>query len=286
MEQFEGRVAIVTGGASGIGFALAERFAALEMKVVLADVERGALGQAAAKLRERGAEVLDVPTDVSDPDALERLACATLERFGKAHVLCNNAGVQRSAPTWMLSPSEWKWLIDVNLLGVVHGLRAFIPRMLEQGDPCHIVNTASFGGLVSAPYMSAYAATKFAVVAISEALQAELTGSNVGVSVLCPAFVKTRLGDADRNMPPALEDGLTPAQVEQRRNIGRAAAALVEAGVSTEIVCDAVVDAIVERRFYVITHPEQIGAVKKRTDAILQAATEAEALLARRRSPA
>ncbi len=284
MQDLEGKVAVVTGGASGIGFGLAERFARVGMKVVLADVERGALESAAAKLRERGAEALGVETDVSDPEALERLARTTIERFGKANVLCNNAGVQRSAPTWMLSANEWKWLIDVNLLGVVNGLRAFIPRMLAQGDACHVVNTASFGGLIAAPYMSAYCATKFAVVAISESLSAELAGTSIGVSVLCPAFVQTRLGDADRNMPPALEDGLTADEVEQRRNIGRAAAALVEAGISTDTVCDCVVDAIRHQRFYVITHPEQIGAVKKRTDMILQAANEAEALLAAKRA--
>jgi len=284
MQDFEGKVAVVTGGASGIGFGLAERFATVGMKVVLADVEHGALESAAAKLRERGAEVLGVETDVSDPEALERLARATIERFGKAHVLCNNAGVQRSAPTWMLSANEWKWLIDVNLLGVVNGLRTFIPRMLAQGDACHVVNTASFGGLISAPYMSAYCATKFAVVAITESLHAELTGTSIGVSVLCPAFVKTRLGDADRNMPPALEDGLSADEVEQRRNIGRAAAALVEAGISTDTVCDCVIDAIIHKRLYVITHPEQIGAVKKRTDTILQAANEAEALLGAKRT--
>lgn len=282
MDEVRGSVAVVTGGASGIGFALAERFAAEKMKVVLADIEQTALDASVAVLRERGADVLGVRTDVSDPEALERLARATVERFGKANVLCNNAGVQRSAPTWKLSHKEWKWLLDVNLIGVVNGVRAFVPRMLEQGDPCHVVNTASFGGLVSAPFMSAYCATKYAVVAISESLRGELNGTNVGVSVLCPAFVKTRLGDADRNMPDALEEGLSAEEVEERRNIGRGAAALVEGGVSTDIVVHCVLDAVRTGRFYVITHPEQIGAFKKRADAILRAATEAEALLAAR----
>lgn len=284
MDQLEGTVAVVTGGASGIGFAMAERFAAEKMKIVLADVEPGALSDAAGTLRKRGADVLDVVTDVSDPEALEQLARRTVERFGKANVLCNNAGVQRSAPTWMLSMKEWKWMIDVNLLGVVHGIRAFVPQMIGQGDPCHIVNTASFGGLITAPFISAYGATKFAVVALSESLRAELTGTSIGVSVLCPAFVKTRLGDADRNKPGSIDDGLSEEEIEQRHNTGRMTVAMVESGIQAEIVADCVVDAIARGRLYVITHPDQIGAVKKRTDAILRAATEAAEFLEARRA--
>jgi NAD(P)-dependent dehydrogenase (short-subunit alcohol dehydrogenase family) len=284
MDQFEGSVAVVTGGASGIGLAMARRFAAEKMKIVLADVEQDALSASADALRKSGADVLDVVTDVSVPEALEELAQKTVERFGKANVLCNNAGVQRSAATWQLSLREWKWMIDVNLYGVVHGVRAFVPRMLAQGDPCHVVNTASFGGLITAPYMSAYAATKFAVVALSESLRDELGPTNVGVSVLCPAFVKTRLGDADRNKPSDINEGLSGDELEQRQNIGRAAAAMVESGIPVEIVADCVVEAVVKKRFYVITHPEQIGAVKKRTDAILQAANEAAEFLVARQS--
>ncbi|MBM4362847.1 MAG: SDR family NAD(P)-dependent oxidoreductase [Deltaproteobacteria bacterium] len=279
MEHLSGSVAVVTGGASGIGLALGKRFAAEGMQVVLADVEPGALEQAVAELSATGASVLGVRTDVSDPDALVRLRDATLARFGKVNVLCNNAGVQRSAPTWKLTDREWRWLVDVNLLGVVNGIRAFVPRMLEQGDPCHVVNTASLGGLVSAPFMSAYCSTKYAVVALSESLRGELGGSNVGVSVLCPAFVRTRLGDADRNMPDALEVGLSAEEIEERRNIGRGAAALVEGGISVDIVSDSVVDALRRGRFYVITHPEAIGAFKKRADIILRAATEAKEFL-------
>lgn len=279
MKDLEGTVAVVTGGASGIGFALSERFAREGMKVVLADIEPGALHEAAGRLRAQGADVFDVVTDVRSPEALEALAALAVERFGKVNVLCNNAGVQRSAPTWQLTPKEWQWLIDVNLLGVVNGIRAFVPRMLAQRDPCHIVNTASLGGLVAAPFMSAYNATKFAVVAISESLKAELSGTNVGVSVLCPAFVKTRLGAADRNLPEGLEVGMSPEEVEGRRNVGAGAAALVEAGISTEVVSHSVVDALRARRFYVITHPEQMGAFKKRADAILRAGAEADEVL-------
>jgi NAD(P)-dependent dehydrogenase (short-subunit alcohol dehydrogenase family) len=279
MERFEGAVAVITGGASGIGFALAEGFAANKMKIMLADIEANALSAAEESLRSRGADVASFQTDVSDPDALEALAARTVERFGKANVLCNNAGVQRSAATWKLSPKEWKWLLDVNLVGVVNGVRAFVPRMLEQGDPCHVVNTASFGGLVTAPFMSAYSATKYAVVAISEAMKGELSRTNVGVSVLCPGFVKTRLGDADRNMPEGLEDGLAAAEVEERRAIGQGATALVEGGVSTDVVVKCVFDAIRNRRLYIITHPEQMEAFKKRVDAITRAAADTEALL-------
>lgn len=280
MDKLEGAVAVVTGGASGIGLALAEGFAFEKMKVVIADVHQETLAKAERRLREGGADVLAVRTDVGDEAAVEALAEATVKRFGKANVLCNNAGVQRSAPSWKLTAKEWKWLVDVNLFGVVNGIRAFVPRMLEQGDPCHVVNTASLGGLITAPLMSAYSATKYAVVAISESMRLELAQSNVGVSVLCPAFVKTNLGDADRNMPVGLEDGLPEEEVKARREFGKGATALVEAGVSTDIVVKCVVDALKNSRFYVFTHPGEIGFFQKRVDYILKAAGEAQALLA------
>jgi NAD(P)-dependent dehydrogenase (short-subunit alcohol dehydrogenase family) len=282
MDQLEGSVAVVTGGASGIGLALAEGFAAEKMKVVIADVHQETLQAAERRLRDRGADVLAVRTDVSDEGAVMALADATVKRFGKANVLCNNAGVQRSAPTWKLSAKEWKWVVDVNLFGVVNGIRAFVPRMLEQGDPCHIVNTASLGGLVTGPLMSAYSATKYAVVALSESMRMELTQSNVAVSVLCPHFVKTNLGDADRNMPQGLEEGLAEAEVQARREFGKGATALVEAGVSTDVVVKCVVDALRKKRFYIITHPDEMGFFKMRVDYILKATAEAEALLAKK----
>jgi short-subunit dehydrogenase len=172
--------------------------------------------------------------------------------------------------------------VDVNLFGVVNGIRAFVPRMLEQGDPCHVVNTASLGGLVTGPLMSAYSATKYAVVAISESMRLELGQSNVGVSVLCPHFVKTNLGAADRNMPQGLEEGLPEDEVQARREFGKGATALVEAGVSTDIVVRCVIDALRTNRFYIITHPGEMGFFKKRIEYILKATEEAEALLARK----
>jgi NAD(P)-dependent dehydrogenase (short-subunit alcohol dehydrogenase family) len=279
MEQFEGAVCVITGGASGIGLALAEGFAQKKMKVMLADIEANALAAAEKSLRERGADVASFRTDVSDPDALEALAAKTVERFGKANVIVNNAGVQRSAPTWKLSAKEWKWLLDVNLVGVVNGIRAFVPRMLEQGDECHVINTASFGGLVTAPLMSAYSATKYAVVAISEVLKLELTGTKIGVSVLCPGFVKTNLGAADRNMPGDLETEMSAEEIEERRQMGKGATALVDAGVSTDVVVTCVLDAMRARRLYILTHPEQIDMFKKRADYIIRAAGESQALL-------
>jgi len=279
MDKLEGSVAVVTGGASGIGLALAEGFAAQGMKVVIADVHGETLKSAERHLQGRGADVLAVLTDVSNPAAVDALADATVKRFGKVNVLCNNAGVQRSAPTWKLSEKEWKWLVDVNLFGVVNGVRSFVPRMLEQGDPCHVVNTASLGGLVTGPLMSAYSATKYAVVAISESMKLELMQSNVGVSVLCPHFVKTNLGDADRNMPAGLEEGMPHDEVQARREFGKGATALVEAGVSTEIVVRCVIDALHKNRFYIFTHPGEMGFFKKRMDYILKAVDEADALL-------
>jgi NAD(P)-dependent dehydrogenase (short-subunit alcohol dehydrogenase family) len=225
--------------------------------------------------------VIAVRTDVSDPDAVEALAEAAVTRFGKVNVVCNNAGVQRSATTWRLTAKEWKWLIDVNLVGVVNGVRAFVPRMLAQGDPCHVVNTASLGGLMAAPFMSAYCATKFAVVALTESMRGELKGTNVGVSVLCPAFVKTRLGDADRNMPEGLEEGMTADHIEERRAIGRGASALVEGGISTDVVIACVLEAIKNRRFWILTHPDQLDGIQKRSDAILRAGADAATLISK-----
>jgi NAD(P)-dependent dehydrogenase (short-subunit alcohol dehydrogenase family) len=272
LEQLEGAVGVVTGGASGIGFAMAQRLAAEGARVVIADIEPGATAAAVGRLEAEGVTCLGVPTDVSDAASVERLLGETVARFGKVNVLCNNAGVQRCAPTWELTPEEWKWVLDVNLWGVIHGIRAFVPRMLEQGDPCHVVNTASMGGLIAGPTMSAYCAAKHAVVAISECLSLELTGTNVGVSVLCPGFVKTRLGDSDRNKPEGIDQGLTSEGVEQRRAIGAGASALVDAGIDPAHVADHVIAAIRARRLHILTHPEMLGALRKRLERILKAA--------------
>ncbi|HSM76404.1 MAG TPA: SDR family NAD(P)-dependent oxidoreductase, partial [Bryobacteraceae bacterium] len=196
MKEFRNRVAVVTGAASGIGRALAVRFAAEGMKVVLADVEEPALQAAAQELRDAGAAVLALRTDVSQEADVEALAVRTYEAFGGAHIVCNNAGVaSRTVPSWEQTSADWQWVLSVNLWGVIHGIRAFVPRMLSSGGEGHIVNTASLAGLTSSPGLAPYNASKHAVATISESLYFELLAvpSSIRVSVLCPGWVNARI---------------------------------------------------------------------------------------------
>ena len=203
MRELRDKVAVVTGAASGIGRAMVDRFAAEGMRVVLADVEAPALEQAAEEVAARGARVLAVPTDVSNAEAVEILAARTLETFGAVHLLCNNAGVVSAAPFWELPLADWAWVLGVNLWGVIHGCRTFVPRMLAQAGEAHVVNTASMAGLVSSPFNAIYNVAKHGVVTLSETLYFDLLlrEAPIGVSVLCPGFVATRIIDADRNRP-------------------------------------------------------------------------------------
>ena len=196
-------VAVITGAASGIGRGLAERFAAEGMKVVLADVEETALAELEAGLKAKGATVLTVRTDVSNATEVENLAARTLDVFGAVHILCNNAGVVCSRPVWEHTLADWEWVLGVNLWGVIHGIRAFVPHMLAQGDECHIVNTASILGLVGGSGEGIYKVSKHGVVALSETLAAELAQkeANIQVHVLCPGWVRTGILDSDRNRP-------------------------------------------------------------------------------------
>ena len=196
MEEFEGKLAVVTGAASGIGAALARRFASEGMRVVLADVEEGPLHDVAATLAADGAEVLAVPTDVSRGEDVDRLAAQTAAAFGPVHVLCNNAGVGAGGMLTDLTTSDWEWVLGVNLWGVIHGLRAFLPGMMAHGDEGHIVNTASLAGLGPAPLLAPYAMTKHAVVGLSSSLRIEAKRYGVRVSVLCPAAIETPLLDS------------------------------------------------------------------------------------------
>jgi NAD(P)-dependent dehydrogenase (short-subunit alcohol dehydrogenase family) len=254
MQDLEGKVAVVTGGASGIGFALAERFAAEGMKVVVADIEAAALAEAAGKLRAGGGDVLDVVTDVSDEGQVLDLATSTYTHFGTAHLVCNNAGVTGGAgPTWEIPQSAWDWTLGVNLWGVVHGIRAFVPRLVEQGEG-HIVNTASVAGLKALPFSSPYTATKHAVVGISESLAFELamTGSPVKVSVLCPGFIRTRLLDSVRNWPTDL--GQAP-DLEQSV-VGDLLRGLIEGGTDPAELAARVVTAVRADKFFILSDAE------------------------------
>ena len=205
MESFEGRVAVITGGASGLGFAMAMRFADAGMNIVIGDIEAEPLAMAEAAITAKGAKVLPRRTDVAKADDVEALAESAYRRFGAVNVLCNNAGVGGSpGASWELSLEDWRWVIDVDLWSVVHGVRSFVPRMIASGQEAHVVNTASVAGLVSGAVGGPYTVAKFGVVALSEQLYYELgrAGHNIGVSVLCPGFVNTNIYDSARNRQP------------------------------------------------------------------------------------
>jgi NAD(P)-dependent dehydrogenase (short-subunit alcohol dehydrogenase family) len=249
LEELQGRVAVVTGAASGIGLAMTERFVAEGMRVVMADVEEARLVAEADRLRGAGGDVFGVLTDVSDPADVERLAAATLDHYGSVHVVCSNAGVAPAGPMLSTTPRDWQWTVGVNVLGVAHVVTTFGPLLVAQGSG-HIVNTASEAGLVTSSALGMYCATKHAVVGLSEALYRELDGTGVGVSVLCPSAVDTDIFLSERNRP--FGSDLAPHE-------NAALAPLREATRSTGIapaqVAGDVVDAIRAGRFWVFTHP-------------------------------
>jgi NAD(P)-dependent dehydrogenase (short-subunit alcohol dehydrogenase family) len=266
MDALEGRVAVVTGGASGIGRALAERFLAEGMAVAIADIEAGALAATAAALSRAG-EVLDVVTDVTDPKSVDDLAARVLERFGAYHVVCNNAGVAgRFGRSWETSIEEWRWVLDTNVMGVVHGIRSFVPALVAQGAG-HVVNTASLAGWSAVPTMGPYCASKHAVLAISDSLRAELeaSGAGVGVSVLCPGMLNTAIMSSERNwperfgQPPDIPSDPVTQQVRRILMEGTTGA-----GIAPELAADAVVAAIRENRFVVTTHAQDLEAAAER----------------------
>ena len=270
MGALEGKVAVVTGAASGIGNAVASRLAEEGMKVVLADIEEGPLADAEKKLTDAGSTVLAVPTDVTKADQVDALAEKTFATFGTAHVVHNNAGVATGGPMWTLSEQDWQWVLGVNLWGVIHGVRSFVPRMVEQGEG-HVVNTASIAGLTSAPMMGPYNVSKHGVVTLSETLAAELAlhGSPVKVSVLCPGWVNTRINEADRNRPPELQP---PAEEDTTMaEMGRQMLeSLLKSGLHPSEVAGKVLDAIREERFYILTHPEMTPIIQHRMEDILE----------------
>jgi NAD(P)-dependent dehydrogenase (short-subunit alcohol dehydrogenase family) len=259
MKELSGKTAVITGAGSGIGRGIAHGLADEGAHVVVADIETGAAQTVAAELRAKGARSLPAQVDVADPASLEALASRAYAEFGVVHVLCNNAGVFIGGPLLETPPAEWAWLMAVNLMGVVSGLRAFVPRMRAQGGEAHIVNTGSISGLYPTPNQGAYTATKYAVVGLSERLRAELGPDGIGVSVLCPGGVATRISESRRNRHAAFGGPLeTPPAVQNRQgrmdplDVGR----LVVAGIK-------------ENRLYIHTHLDLKGWIEERFNHIL-----------------
>lgn len=270
IKNFKGKVAVITGGASGIGRGLAFGFAKRGMKIVLADIDKENLDNVAKELEDKfGIEVMTQITDVSDPEQVAHLAEVSYERFGVVNILCNNAGVGGGGPMRFLTLENWNWTLGVNLFGVIYGIQYFLNRMLESKEPCHIVNTSSISGLLSGD-PPPYPASKFAVVAISESLALECFNTNVGVSVVCPGFVKTNILKNLR-MLSQTRPGLwqpTPEMIEQSELVIENAEKIMALGMDPEKLAEIVIKAIENNILYILTHPEYIPIIKSRFELI------------------
>lgn len=273
MKDFAGKVVVVTGAASGIGSALADAFAKERARIVLADIQEVPLTDKERQLRDLGAEVLAVTTDVADGESVNALARQTLDRFGAVHMICNNAGVAQSMrPVWDFSVEYWKWFLGIDLWGVIHGIRTFVPLMLEQGGPCHVVNTASMAGVISypIPFHGPYSAAKAAVISLSESLSADLKRKNseIGVSVVCPGFVRTNLINLDRHR----ENGLF-VEADTELEIASKWRSMEAEGADPEDVAVKVLNGIRENSLYIMTdlatNENMIAAMRLRTDEMI-----------------
>jgi NAD(P)-dependent dehydrogenase (short-subunit alcohol dehydrogenase family) len=255
VQDLNEKVAVITGGASGIGYALARRFASEGARIVLGDIEASALDRAVAELRDNGATAVGIVTDVTDPAQMDALADAAVAEFGGVHVFCNNAGVGGGGLSWEMPLSTWEWVLGVNLWGVIHGVRTFVPLLVEQSEG-YIVNTASVAGLVAAPFMGPYNASKHAVVGISETLhrEFELMAPHVKVSVLCPGWVNTKIAESARNRPEHLQQEAGAASDADVASVLRG---FIEKGMPPEDVAAKVRDAMREQRFWILTHDEE-----------------------------
>ncbi|MCA6108250.1 SDR family NAD(P)-dependent oxidoreductase [Bradyrhizobium cenepequi] len=274
MHELANRTAFVTGGASGIGLALGRAFAAAGMKVMLADIEAEALERAVGSLAEFGPNVRGTICDVADAASVEDAAGAAFDAFGNVHILCNNAGVAGGGGIDAISLESWRWVVDVNLMGVVHGIASFLPHMRKHGEGGHIVNTASMAGMNADLGFSAYSATKFAVVSMSEGLALRLKPLGIGVSVLCPSFVRTRIGESGRNRPPRYGPAPTLDPDSPAAAMVAEIARQLQAGIDPADVAARVLAAIREDRLYVFTHPGRRAEVETRFAAILAAMDE------------
>jgi len=265
MKDFAGRVAVITGAASGFGREFARIGARLGMKLALADIRPDALAATVDELRAEGAQAFGEAVDVSCTADVERLAQRTLDAYGAVHLLFNNAGVAAGGLIWEQTLKDWEWVLGVNLWGVIHGVRTFVPIMLEQGDECHVVNTASVAGLLSPQLMGVYNVSKHGVVTLTETLYQDLrvSGARIGVSLLCPAFVPTGIAQSHRHRPASLRDEATPSasMIAAQKATEKA----VSSGrISAAQVGQITFDAIRENRFYVITHPKILASIELR----------------------
>jgi len=279
MQEFQGKVAVVTGAASGMGRAFAERFAQEGMRVALADVEAPALEATVTEFRQREFDVIGIQADVSDQQAVEDLARQAFEQFGAVHILCNNAGVagdldfigERNRPLWEQSTALWDWTFGVNVSGVLYGIKAFLPNMLEQGEPAHVINTASMAGLLGGSTAGIYGATKHAVVSISEALyfQLQALDSPVHASVLCPGIINTRIFSSGRNRPDdSWAEGERPEASLASTRIEEGDAYFAH-GLPPEQVAEQVLQAIRDEQFWILTPDVPFDRIRERTEHIV-----------------
>jgi NAD(P)-dependent dehydrogenase (short-subunit alcohol dehydrogenase family) len=273
MKDLAGKVAVITGAASGFGREFARLGAREGMKLVLADVQRDALDGVVAELAGDGAEAIGEVVDVADSEQVAQLADRAFQAFGPVHLLMNNAGVGGGGYLWENTDKDWHWVLGVNLMGVVHGIQHFVPRMLEanrHGTPGHVVNTASMAGWLAAPLMGVYNVSKHAVVALSETLyhDLKLAQSSIGVTALCPAFVPTGIADSHRNRPKTLANPVPPT-TSQRMAQAASEKAVSSGRMTAEQVAQMTFDAVRENRFYVFTHPQILPTVQARFEAAL-----------------
>ncbi len=274
MKDLQDKVAFITGGASGLGLGMAKAFGREGMKVMIADIEQAALSRAVQELKDLQVRAEGVLCDVGSRGSLREAALKTIATFGKVHVVCNNAGVAVGGPVGTIAERDWDWIMDVNLMGVVYGTEVFTPLIESHGEGGHFVNTASMAGMLGFPNAEPYCATKFAVVAMSEGWHAQLAAKNIGVSVLCPGFVQTRIYDSFRNKP-ARYGAPDPSPI----GIGQTLAdteTMVKAGIPTEPVGLRVVEAIKDNDLYIFTHVEFRAAVETRFAAIKAAFDKSE----------
>jgi NAD(P)-dependent dehydrogenase (short-subunit alcohol dehydrogenase family) len=269
MRELRGKVAFITGGASGIGLAMARAFGREGMSVMLADIEPGALATAVEDLRASQVRAEGVVADVTSRDSLRAAALQTIAKFGKVHVVCNNAGVLSGGAFGEVPERDWPWLVDVNQLGVVHGMEIFAPLIISHGEGGHFVNTASMAGMIGVAGMEGYCATKFAVVAMSEGWAPQMAAHDIGVSILCPGFVKTRIHESRRNHPGGQAADATAFDGQMTEP--------VLTGIDVEIVAGRVLEAVLDNDLYIFTHPELRPAVEQRYAAIMAAFDKAAA---------